>query len=80
IISANNRQAREAVMDYVYNHYKTDENTLIITNSDMGNGYTPYVFKELVASFYCEHIHFLDRYHFNVKVKEFLKWYVPVLY
>ncbi|HBI1562971.1 TPA: ISLre2 family transposase, partial [Enterococcus faecalis] len=47
IISANNRQAREAVMDYVYNHYKTDENTLIITNSDMGNGYTPYVFKEL---------------------------------
>ena len=80
IISANNRQAREAVMDYVYNHYKTDENTLIITNSDMGNGYTPYVFKELVASFSCQHIHFWDRYHLNEKVKEFFKRYDPVLY
>lgn len=38
ILSANNHQAREAVMEYVYNHYKTDENTLIITNSDMGMG------------------------------------------
>ncbi|MGC2996816.1 ISLre2 family transposase, partial [Enterococcus faecalis] len=49
-------------------------------NSDMGNGYTPYVFKELVASFSCQHIHFWDRYHLNEKVKEFFKRYDPVLY
>ncbi|HAQ1357584.1 TPA: ISLre2 family transposase [Enterococcus faecium] len=80
IISSSNKKAREEVVDYIYNHYEIDKNTLIITNSDMGTGYTPYVFKEIAGSFSEKHIHFWDRYHLHEKVKEFFKRYDPVLY
>ncbi|MFX3837070.1 ISLre2 family transposase, partial [Streptococcus suis] len=45
-VGLDNRLAREQVLDYLYNTYEITERTLLITNSDGGHGYTPYVFKE----------------------------------
>ena len=45
-------------MDYLYNHYEITKDTLLITNSDMGQGYTPYVFEEIAKTFSCQHVHF----------------------
>lgn len=63
------------MIDYLYNTYEFDENSLIITNSDMGKGYTAYTFKELVKSFKCKHEHFYDEYHVNDEIKRMLKNY-----
>ncbi|MGM0208417.1 hypothetical protein IGI96_002937 [Enterococcus sp. DIV0421] len=80
IVSVSNKKAREEVVDYIYNHYELGEETVVITNSDMGKGYTPYVFKEIAGYFGAKHIHFWDRYHLHEKVKEFFKRYDPALY
>ena len=74
-----NKKAREEVVDYIYNHYELGEKTMVITNSDMGKGYTPYVFKELVGGFSGKHLHFWDRYHLNERIKDFFKSYPPTL-
>ncbi|MGN9331553.1 ISLre2 family transposase [Enterococcus faecium] len=79
IVSMSNKKAREEVVDYIYNHYELGEETVVITNSDMGKGYTPYVFKELVAGFSGKHLHFWDRYHLNERIKDFFKGYPPTL-
>ncbi|MDY2954437.1 MAG: ISLre2 family transposase [Enterococcus cecorum] len=78
IISSSNKAARKLVLDYLYNTYEFDENSLIITNSDMGKGYTAYTFKELVKTFGCKHEHFYDEYHVNDSIKRIFK-NVPVL-
>ncbi|VTS24349.1 Uncharacterised protein [Streptococcus pseudoporcinus] len=38
---------KEELLDYIYNNYEVSEDTLLITNSDMGKGYTSRVFKEI---------------------------------
>ncbi|MDO4634845.1 MAG: ISLre2 family transposase [Streptococcus sp.] len=75
-ISLDNRLTREQVLDYLYNHFEIDEDTLLITNSDGGHGYTPYVFKELAKSLNVKrHEHFWDKYHVDQKLKSFFKTY-----
>ena len=67
---------REQVLDYLYNTYNMTKDTLLITNSDGGHGYTPYVFKELAKALNIKkHEHFWDTYHLNQKVAAFFKPY-----
>lgn len=73
IWSTSNKAAREKVMDYLYNHYEITKDTLLITNSDMGHGYTPYVFDEIVKTFSCQHVHFWDKYHLRKEISKMMK-------
>lgn len=73
IWSESNKSAREQVMDYLHNHYEISPQTLLVTNSDMGHGYTPYVFEEIAAAFSCKHEHFWDRDHLNKKIYQMMK-------
>ncbi|MGJ0021573.1 ISLre2 family transposase [Streptococcus dysgalactiae] len=75
-VSLDNRQMRQKILDYLYNHFDIAPNTLLITNSDGGHGYTPYVFKEIAKALKVkQHEHFWDRYHVNEKIKSFFKLY-----
>ena len=68
-IDSSNRDARQKVLDFIYTYYSLDKNTLVITNSDMGVGYTPFVFKELVSQYGVKHEHFWDVFHLNKEIK-----------
>lgn len=68
-IDSSNRDARQKVLDFIYTYYSLDKNTLVITNSDMGVGYTPFVFKELVSQYGVKHEHFWDVFHLNQEIK-----------
>lgn len=75
-ISMNNRLARSQVIDYLYNTFEITEETILITNSDGGHGYTPYVFKEIAKALNIkQHEHFWDAYHVNQLVKTYFKPY-----
>ncbi|HEM3611796.1 TPA: ISLre2 family transposase [Streptococcus suis] len=75
-VSLSNRQARDQVLDYLYHHFEINEDTLLITNSDGGHGYTPYVFKEMAKALKVgRHEHFWDEYHLNQKLQTFFKPY-----
>lgn len=75
-VSLDNHLTRDHVLDYLYNHFEFDENTLLITNSDGGHGYTPYVFKEIAKALNIKrHEHFWDGYHLNQRLKSFFKPY-----
>lgn len=75
-ISLDNRQTREQVLDYLYNHFEITEETLLVTNSDGGHGYTPYVFKEIAKALHIKrHEHFWDAYHVNQLIKSYFKSY-----
>ena len=73
ILVRSNKLARKLVLDYLYNTYEFDENSMIITNSDMGKGYTAYTFKELVKTFRCKHEHFYDEYHVHDAISRLLQ-------
>ena len=70
IISASNKKSRQLVVDYIHSRYEFHEDSLIVTNSDGGQGYTPYIFKELVKSFRTRHEHFWDSYHVHKKITD----------
>lgn len=75
-VSLNNRIARDQVLDYLYHRFKITKDTILITNSDGGHGYTPYVFKEIAKALkVSRHEHFWDEYHLNQKLKTFFKPY-----
>lgn len=75
-VGLNNRLVREQVLDYLYNNYKFLDSTLLITNSDGGHGYTPYVFKEIAKALKVKHHeHFWDEYHLNQQLKSFFRYY-----
>lgn len=75
-ISMNNRLARGQVIDYLYNTFEITEETILITNSDGGHGYTPYVFNEIAKALNIKrHEHFWDAYHVNQLVKTYFKPY-----
>ncbi|MFC3928861.1 ISLre2 family transposase [Streptococcus caprae] len=75
-VGLNNRLARDQVLDYLYNTYEISDNTLLITNSDGGHGYTPYVFREIAKALKIKrHEHFWDEYHLNRDIKVFFKPY-----
>lgn len=71
IISRNNREAREKLLTYLDEHYEITSETLIVTNSDMGNGYTPYIFKEIAKVFGARHEHFWDAFHLHEEMNRF---------
>lgn len=74
IVSLSSTLARDQVLDYLYNNYEITENTILITNSDGGKGYTPYVFKEIAQALGIKrHEHFWDAYHVNQKLKRFYR-------
>ena len=75
-VSLSNSLARKTLTDYLYNHYEVNENTLLISNSDGGKGYTPYVFKEVAQTLGIKrHEHFWDEYHLNKLIKDYFKQY-----
>lgn len=75
-ISMNNRLARSQVIDYLYNTFEITEETILITNSDGGHGYTPYVFKEIAKALNIKrHEHFWDSYHVDQLIKSYFKPY-----
>lgn len=70
-ISTSNLKAREAVIDYLHNTYEMSSHTILVTNSDGGKGYTPYIFKEIAKALKLKcHEHFWDGYHVNSLIKE----------
>ncbi|WP_161980482.1 ISLre2 family transposase [Streptococcus sp. S784/96/1] len=76
VVSLNNRLARDQVIDYIYNNFELNEDTVLITNSDGGHGYTPYIFKEIAKAINVKrHEHFWDSYHVNKKLTNFFKSY-----
>lgn len=75
-IDLDHHLVREQVLDYLYNTYDITKDTLLITNSDGGHGYTPYVFKELAKALNIKrHERFWDTYHLKQKVETFFKPY-----
>lgn len=68
IIKASNLKARESVMNYLDKHYEITSDTLLITNSDMGRGYKPSVFREIQSFLGYQWEHFWDTYHLNQKI------------
>ena len=76
IIHTDYEQAREELLDYLYNHFEITDKTILITNSDNGKGYTKRVFREIKKALGINHHeHFWDAYHLNEKLKNFLKPY-----
>lgn len=75
-IELSNRKARDQLLDYLYHHFEINKGTILITNSDGGHGYTPYIFKEIAKALKVGcHEHFWDEYHLNQKLKSFFKPY-----
>ncbi|HEM3179828.1 ISLre2 family transposase [Streptococcus suis] len=77
IVADNNLAARKELEDYLHNHFDLTDDAIVITNSDGGRGYTPYIFKELVKFFGKEvrHEHFYDEYHLNKDLTDSLRSY-----
>ncbi|GAB2023010.1 hypothetical protein RyT2_20840 [Pseudolactococcus yaeyamensis] len=74
IISNSHAATRELLKDLLDRYYEVTEDTLLITNSDMGTGYTPHFFKEIAKFLGVKrHEHFWDVWHLNKKMKELLK-------
>ncbi|MEY8514849.1 ISLre2 family transposase, partial [Lactococcus taiwanensis] len=65
VISANHYKAKQAMMDYIDQHYELTADTLLITNSDMGIGYGPAVFESFSKFLGGRWEHFWDEYHLN---------------
>ena len=74
VISTNWKDAIQKLTETITNHYDIENCQLIVTNSDGGHGYTPYVFKELARTLKIKHHeHFWDEYHLNKKIKQMYK-------
>lgn len=73
-VGDNNQTVRQELQDYIHNHFELTDETILVTNSDHGSGYTPYVFKELAKSLgFKRHEHFWDRYHLNLLIDQHFK-------
>lgn len=72
--------AREELLDYLYNHFEITDQTILVTNSDNGKGYTRRVFQNIQKALKIKrHEHFWDAYHVKEKLKRFFKPYPKVL-
>ncbi|AYG01119.1 UPF0236 family transposase-like protein [Lactococcus allomyrinae] len=74
VIKASNPKARELMKDYLDSHYEITKETLLITNSDMGSGYTPEVFKDFAKFLGCKWEHHWDQYHLDQKISDYFKF------
>ena len=80
IIHTDYDQAKDELLDYLYNHFEITDRTILITNSDNGKGYTKRVFHEIKKALKINHHeHFWDTYHLNTQLKDILKPYPYVL-
>lgn len=80
IIHTDYEKARDELLDYLYNHFEITDQTILITNSDNGKGYTKRVFNEIKKALGIKrHEHFWDAYHLNEKLKKYLKPYPATL-
>ena len=74
IISISHADAKQKLEQCLSDYYHITDDTIFITNSDMGTGYGAKVFKELVALFNVKrHEHFWDLYHLNKMIKNYFK-------
>ena len=72
--------ARDELLDYLYNHFEITDQTILVTNSDNGKGYTRRVFQNIQKALKIKrHEHFWDAYHVKEKLKQFFKPYPRVL-
>lgn len=75
-VSLKNSHARRKVLDYLHQQVQITDQTVLVTNSDGGKGYSPYVFKEIAKALRVKrHEHFWDEYHLNQKLKTFFRPY-----
>ncbi|HEO2785646.1 TPA: ISLre2 family transposase [Streptococcus agalactiae] len=76
IINTSYEKAREELLDYLFNNFEITDQTILITNSDNGKGYTKETFKEIKNALGIKkHEHFWDAYHLNEKIINFFKPY-----
>ncbi|VDC41971.1 hypothetical protein FMV2238Y02_03920 [Streptococcus canis] len=72
VIHTNYDKAMSELLDYLYNHFELTDQTLLVTNSDNGKGYTRHAFQEIKKALGIKHHeHFWDSYHLNDKLKQF---------
>lgn len=64
--------AKDSILHYLGSHYDLT-NTVVLSNSDGGAGYTNAVFEEILGRV-ARHEHFRDWYHVQRKCKERLPW------
>ena len=63
IVSNSYKKAKEQLLDTLYNQFEITSDTVIVTNSDGGHGYSPEVFKDLASAFRPKiHYHFWDAF------------------
>ncbi|MGJ0022379.1 ISLre2 family transposase [Streptococcus dysgalactiae] len=80
IIHTNYDKAMSELLDYLYNHFELTDQTLLVTNSDNGKGYTRRAFQEIKKALGIKHHeHFWDSYHLNDSLKQFFKPYPKLL-
>ncbi|HFI0149792.1 TPA: ISLre2 family transposase [Streptococcus suis] len=76
IVHINYNQAKDELLDYLYNHFEITPETVLITNSDNGKGYTRRIFLEIAKALGIKrHEHFWDAYHVDEKIRTILKNY-----
>ena len=70
IINSSHAKAKEQLLDYLYNYFEITPDTVLISNSDNGKGYTCRIFIELKKALNIRrHEHFWDAYHLNEQIK-----------
>lgn len=80
VIHTNHDKAKEEVLDIIYNHFEITDETILISNSDNGKGYTRRTFQEIKKALRIKHHeHFWDAYHLNEKLNTFFKSYPETL-
>lgn len=76
VINTSHRKAKEELLDYLYNHFEITDDTVLVTNSDLGHGYSKKTFSEFREALRIKkHEHFWDAYHVTEKIKQFFRYY-----
>ena len=74
VVSTHYHQAKDKLLELIMERFEITPETVIVTNSDGGKGYSPNLFKELVSGFRPkEHFHFWDAFHVNQAIKTQLR-------
>lgn len=70
VISTRYYTAKDKLLDVIYNHFEVTPETIIITNSDGGHGYSPQIFQDISRAFKPrDHFHFWDAFHVHQSLK-----------
>ncbi|SDJ60095.1 ISLre2 family transposase [Streptococcus gallolyticus] len=80
IIHTDYEAARDELLDYLYNHFEITDQTVLVTNSDNGKGYSRQVFQNIKKALNIKrHEHFWDAHHVKEKIASFFKTYPKTL-